>query len=369
MHCGQLFRKAWERGIHDGTGTCSEGTHDFVNQLIVMQLAWDPSRPEDEILDELCQYYFGEKAAPLAKESLLLMENQRNRRITDPLADQDEQIQVLVSKAEEVMPPWARSSRQWALIVGRAGIDRTMSRQAELMKEFDKHWELYQSLLGGSPSSSRPIWFEETRAYFQAVLDNAHEIIRVYKKMNRQGYGVLGGSQFCWWPDPRTGQAAEALTALENWTGDARLQTPARAAIALLDQDGRVVVTDGWSNYVQLKAAGAADGRLVIADVRGAGSKQVIFLSEDGKLHSWSLIEKTSAVFAKGEFLTGPLASGYLNSSQREEVLVLEGRSTKDAHLAVVNGEGNVRSLKVCPAGAAPTEATGGVVLGAILFT
>ena len=51
----------------------------------MMQLSWDPTRPLDEILDEICRYYFGTRAAPLVKRMLYLMEEEKgaaNRRAT-----------------------------------------------------------------------------------------------------------------------------------------------------------------------------------------------------------------------------------------------------------------------------------------------
>ena len=182
----KMFRKTWDQcGIRGGTGCYSEGVHDFINQIIMMQLAWDPERSGDEILDEVCRYYFGEKAAPWAKNAILLMENEKDRKVTDPLTKQDKQIKVLVQRAEAVMPDWAKLSREWATIVGRSDIDVKISREAELMKEFDKHWGRYRALLTTASSASRPSWLQDTGIYFRNVLDNSYEIVQVDKNMNR----------------------------------------------------------------------------------------------------------------------------------------------------------------------------------------
>src|SRR5690349_2519797 len=42
LYCEEMFRKAWDQGIRGGTNCYSEGNFDFVNQFMMIQLAWDP---------------------------------------------------------------------------------------------------------------------------------------------------------------------------------------------------------------------------------------------------------------------------------------------------------------------------------------
>ena len=151
--CKNEFRRAYnDCQIRDGLGCYSEGTHDYVNQILMMQQSWDPKRPTEEILDELCSYYFGEEAAPKVKELFYLLETEQSDDFANPRVNP--RVQQLAAEAERLMPPWAKSSRQWAIVVGRVGLDRTLRRQADLLPKFDTHWQRYQSLLKMKPGQA-----------------------------------------------------------------------------------------------------------------------------------------------------------------------------------------------------------------------
>ncbi len=359
--CKNEFRHAYDDcQIRDGTGCYSEGTHDYVNQILMMQQSWDPKRPTEEILDELCRYYFGEEAAPKVKELFYLLEGERPDDSANPRVNP--RAQQLAAEAERLMPPWAKSSRQWAVVVGRVGLDRTRRRQADLLAKFATHWRRYQSLLKRKSVGPQPPWFEETRAYFDSVVSNARDQENVDKRMHRDGYGVVGGGQFAEWPDPKTGGALEALRTMNRWRAGQATRSAGRWCCAFIDREGVACIADGWGNII--RGARAGDAQMVIANLVGDGVNRLVYLGGDGRLHSWNPGDGTGGSLTQsGLFLTGPLAAGDLHGNGRDEVLALAGTSADDARLAVVDGHGGVTTLRVRPAGLAPDQAAQGVLL------
>ncbi len=362
--CEAMFNHIWhDCEIRDGLGNYSEGPHDFINQIVMMQLAWDPNRDVDGILDDLCCYYFGETAAPLLKEAFYLMEEERPHTVAEGLADPkvNPRIRQLLEQAEGLMPEWALRSRQWALVRGRAGIVQARRRQADLVPTFDEHWRRYQSLVEDGPSEKYPDWADESREYFQSLVDSGQQMVAVFQRMQRDGFGVIGGGQMALYPNPLTGAAAEALASLQDGQRGSGSVAPGRWCIAHLDVQGRVTVSDGWSNRIILEQGPvAADAQLAFADPYGSGSARIVYLGVDGRLYSWSPVEDLK-LLAEGQFLTGPLAAGDLDEDGRDELVVLAGSSAEEGCLAVVNGAGNVRLLQVRPSGLAPEAAAEGV--------
>ncbi|MGO8688434.1 MAG: FG-GAP-like repeat-containing protein [Thermoguttaceae bacterium] len=360
--CKNEFRQVYnDCQIRDGLGCYSEGTHDYVNQILMMQQSWDPQRPMEEILDELCRYYFGEEAAPVVKELFYLLEAERPDDFANPRVNP--RVQQLAAEAERLMPPWAKSSRQWAMVVGRVGLDRTLRRQADLLPKFAAHWQRYRSLLKSKPAESRPPWFEETRAYFESLVSNARDQEKVNKRLDRDGYGAIGGGQFAEWPDPKTGGALEALRTISRWRAGQPATSAGRWCCALVDHEGFVCVADGWGNLLRQTAVRAGDAQMVIANLYGDGANRLVYLGADGRLYSWNPGENTNVPLTKTTLLSGPLAAGDLRRDGRDEVLALAGKSTDDARLAVVDAQGSVTMLDMRPAGLAPERPAQGIHL------
>jgi len=362
------FRRAWyDSGFQGRCGTqgYSEGTHDHINHVILMQLGWDPDRPVDDILDEYCRYYFGEKAAGKVKEAIYLMEDDYiNHIYADPTQKDmklSPRVTELVNEAEKLLPRWARRSRYWAIIKGRGEMNRTRIRQLELMSQWDEHWQRYQSLAQADVTSEAPEWLVETKGYFRAVVANGQDMNHVILEMDRRGYNEIQGNPIPVWPDVRTGDAAEASEALETWRPKQGLGVPGRWCVAFLSATGDVAVGDGWGNYVS-SGTRAADARMVIADPTSAGANSVIFLGVDGNIASWSPLGGV-AVLAEGDFLTGPLAAGDLDGDGRDELVALVGTSLNDARLGIVKAGRDVKLLGITPSGSAPEVAAKGVVL------
>ena len=361
-YCEESFRVVLDEcGIRDGLGNYNEAVHEFVNQMILLQMSWDPKLTADEILDDICHYYFGEEAGPILKEAFYLMEGEQPEILDDPILNP--RVVELVAKAEKVLPDWARSSYHWGVVEGRAGVDRTRHIQADLLAQFDRRWSQYETLLAQDDKADMKL-LAETRAYFQAVADNAWDLENVYKKMDRDGFGVQGGNQIGpVWPDPRTGEVIEALEVLKQWPKKlAGLRVPSRTCVAFVEQSNQVCVSDGWCNFTGLSGPMAADAHLVIANLVGPGSQnEVVFLAADGQLYRWNPQESSAAILAKGDFLTGPLAQGDLTSDGKDEVVVLVGRSAKDSRLAIVDAQGDVRVLEAQPSGQAPDFTVKGI--------
>ena len=360
--CEENFREVRDRcGIRDGLGNYNEAVHEFVNQMILLQMSWDPSLSVDEILDDICNYYFGEEAGPILKEAFYLMEGEQPEILDDPILNP--KVIELVAEAEKVLPDWARSSYHWGVIEGRAGVNRTRRIQADLLAQFDKYWSQYETLLTQDDKADKQL-LAETRDYYQAVAENAWHLEDVYKKMDRNGFGVQGGNQIGpVWPDPRTGEVVEALEVLNEWPRKlAGLRVPSRTCVAFVEQSNQVCVSDGWCNFAGLSGPMAADAHLVIANLAGPGSQnEVVFLAANGLLYRWNPQETSATVLAKGDFLTGPLARGDLTSDGNEEVVVLVGSSAEDSRLAIVGANGDVRVLEAQPSGQAPDVSVKGI--------
>ena len=390
--CESEFNYIWnDCNIRDGTGAYSEGVHEYVNHIMFLQKAWNPKLSMDEILDDICRYYFGEEAAPILKEVFLLMEPEQPEILDDPQINP--RVQELVAQAEPLLPGWARSSRQWAVVVARAGIDRTRRRQADLLASFNQRWQEYESLM--KPDAARPAdAVDGLISYFQSIADNAWELERIYKRMQRDGFGIQGGCQIApVWPEPRTAEAIEALGALKQLRKNAGAVAPTRWCMAFVDQDAQVCVSDGWGNYFILYPPGmapkqvslglgteegeilgapapygyaqgpqAVDAQLAIADL-GSGHSEVVFLAMDGHLYRWNPLEPSAKVLAEGQFLSGPLAKGDLNGDGKDELVVLSGVSAEESSLAVVDAKGKTVVLKARPTGEPPDRAMNGIVL------
>jgi len=357
--CREQIARMWDNGVRDGLGTYSEGVHDYLEQMVMLQLGWDPDRPVTEIVEEICRYYFGRKAAPMISEAVFLMEKEQPANLNTPMVDP--KVQQLVAEAEKQLPAWARSSWQWALIAGRAGIDRTRLRQAFLMAEFDDHLDAFRASFesNDSPSSEKLAklgdYCQELTHYLRAVLANAWDMIDVISEMDQKGFSVQGGSQWLVWPDPRTGEALECLAILQHLqSGGAKAARPGRWSLAFIDSDGNVKIADGWGNYLSLDQS-PMDARMVVAE-RGDGEPQLLFLGKQNRLCGWSAA-KGCQVLTEEPLITGPLAAGDLDGDGKEEILVLSGESLRDAQLTVIDSAGRLRKLNVRLGGIAAEQA------------
>lgn len=351
--CQNSVQRIWDNNFRGGVISYSEGAHDWANLVMMFQKCWDPKRTADDIAEELCRYYFGEQAAPVVKELFYEMDKESVNHIYADREQKDykgnPKIQDLVAKAENSLPDWAKSSRQWATVKGRAGTSRTRMRQVVLMADFDKHWQRYQSLLQKEVPAQSPEWLPETKDFFKSVAANGKEMSRVVLEMDRKAYAVVQGNIVPIWPNEHTGDALEALEALEEWKPGTPLQVKGRWLAAYVVPDGSVAVADGWGN---MKSSGiqAGDARMAIAEMTGNGRNAVIFLGADGILKRWEPSGE-SGVLAKGRFLTGPLAAGDIDGDGKAEVVVLSGASEADSHLSVVYGDGTVKDLSIRPSG------------------
>ncbi len=363
--CEKRFRECLEFGVVDGFGCYSEGTHDFINQIVFLQLAWDPSTDADRIVGELCEFYFGREAAPLVKQAIWLMEDESMVSSASPKTDP--RVQELIASAETLMPGWAKSSRQWAMVKGRARVDRTWQRQADLLPDFEAHFQRYLALLKKpGPKVSQAAETEELKSYFKSVVDNAREMIDAYRTMDKDGFGVQGGSQqepewpFACWQDAR-----EALTALENWQDAERLEAPPQPCIAYVDHQAKICLFE-WGGMTRKSGQSplnrpmqtgetAGDAQLVMADVKGDGLERIVYLGPDGSLYSWCPLRKRE-LLAKGGFLTGPLACGDIDGDGRKEVAALVKTESGRHSLAAVSGDGSSRNYEASPAGLASQE-------------
>ncbi len=355
----QDFDRLWNIcEVRDGTTCYSEGTNDYINQILMMQKAWNPERKTEDIAEELCRYYFGSAAAPIVKKLLYLLERERIVDLAWPLTNP--RVQELAREAEKVMPQWARVSRQWQMIAGRVGLSRTRQRQADLLKDFQTRWGEYKTLLSTkSPDARQAITL---RKYFEAVHENALEMQQVHDQLSRRAFAVIGGSQYMWGPKMESGDAAEALATLRAWKKHDRLQSVGRWSAAFVDMNGNIGVCDGFDNRVETKET-SADARLVIANLGGKNGNEVVFWNSGHQLAAWSPMGGTR-ILAEGELLCGPLAAGDLDEDGLDEILTLAGQNETDAQLAAVNAKGRIRKLNIAPAGAAPDEYMRGVILG-----
>jgi hypothetical protein len=359
--CENAFRKAWDLGVQHGTMAYSEGSQDFLNHILLMQMAWEPERPVDEILGEVCIYYFGEKAASHVKDLAYLFEREGIDLISShwkkPRTNR-ENIQTaaqLVRQAERVMPAWARNSRQWEMVVGRAGITRTRYRQAELMEEFEDKWIQYQAVRSAPAIGTTHI---ELMGYFRSILDNALDMQRILDRVSRKGFYPLGGMNFMVGPMRQTGDAVEALAVLEN-IGSRRGKPGAtgRWCVAVLDENGNVGLNDGYHNRLRSSRA-SLDTHLVISDIRGEGTNRVLYVSsEDRNLYAWKSPDEGPILVAEGNFWSGPLAAGDLTGDGIDEVVLMSGETAIEGELSVVARDGNIRPLGIVPRGPAPIDA------------
>jgi len=360
--CENSFRTAWDQhGIQHGTMAYSEGSQDYLNHILLMQMAWDPNRPVEEILDEACRYYFGDEAAPIVKELALLFEqesidlvsSQWKKPRTTP--ENIRNAGQLVARAEKVMPAWALASRQWEMVIGRAGISRTRLRQGELLEEFDAKWTQYQAIRSAPAIGSTHI---ELMDYFQSVLDNALDMERIMDRVSRKGFYPLGGMNFMVGPMGKTGDAVEALAVLESiGARRGKPEATGRWCIAALDENGNLCLNDGYHNRDRSGQV-SLDTHLVITDINGEGINRVIFTAKaDRNLYAWRSSQGGPIEIAQGNFWSGPLATGDLDGDGKVEIILMSGDTAADAQLTVVTVDGKVHPLNIIPGGSKPIEA------------
>ena len=119
----------------------------------------------------------------------------------------------------------------------------------------------------GAEKSSE--YLEKAIRYFQAVADNAWEMESVCKRLDRDGFGILGGNQqlAMIWPNPKTAGAIEALDVLKQWKeGTKSVYLRADSLVAY----GVVIEVMG-----RLKSMGIEDIGLITAKIEeGFGKKR-----------------------------------------------------------------------------------------------
>lgn len=119
----------------DGAFTYSEGLHDEVSKIVWLRYCWNPQTPREEILHDYCRFYYGEEAAAIASQALLLMEDITLRRCSKQFrpaltAGDDgsglatcRKILSLVENMKENMPLFATHHWRYLMLELRARLD------------------------------------------------------------------------------------------------------------------------------------------------------------------------------------------------------------------------------------------------------
>lgn len=149
-----------------GAFVYSEGLHDEITKVMWLRYCWNPQESREDALAAYCRFYFGEEAAEIAVEAILLMEKISLRRVgrlyCPPLTYADdgnglvtsEHIFSLIMRMKDVMPCFAKESWRYLFLELRARLDRAAFRQKEnSLEEHEKEIildvaeEIYQKSL------------------------------------------------------------------------------------------------------------------------------------------------------------------------------------------------------------------------------
>jgi hypothetical protein len=103
-----------------GSFPYSEGLHDDLIKVIWCQKEWTHTRPPREVLDEYCRWYFGEAAAPLIAQAILLMADNWSHHGE---ASQAARVVRLLGQAKARVPDWASNGWRIRLLRLRALMD------------------------------------------------------------------------------------------------------------------------------------------------------------------------------------------------------------------------------------------------------
>ncbi len=114
----------------------TEGYHDHFNQYLWQRLLWNPHQTAEEVTDEYCRLYFGEKAAPLMSKAIFQLE----KNFIEPLATNEDidRYYSLVREAGDLIPSnLMKNNHLWLLFMQKGSLDKynRLKLQRELFKE------------------------------------------------------------------------------------------------------------------------------------------------------------------------------------------------------------------------------------------
>lgn len=177
----------------DGAFTYSEGLHDEVAKIVWLRYCWNPQTPREKILHDYCRFYYGEEAASIASQALLLMEEVTLRRCSKsfrpPLTVGDDgsglstcrKILSLVESMKEHMAPFAVCHWRYLMLELRARLDLLafetvckLGTETEKTAILDLAEEIYkQSYHINILPAGRPWVREDAAIYLEKLISTA----------------------------------------------------------------------------------------------------------------------------------------------------------------------------------------------------
>ena len=172
------WQKYWTEVSHliEGVFPYSEGLHEDMNKVALLQLCWDPSRPVDDILREYAAYEFSLSGADDVLQAAHLMES----IAVQTCANKEGFRQAASGEAVELytMPGVERVADACFELVLQAG--QTMSEQAQTRWRWRMFWlraalmkELHDSGMKATPTSES--YFSELTTLYHA--QNAEDAV------------------------------------------------------------------------------------------------------------------------------------------------------------------------------------------------
>lgn len=139
----RVFNDLMRYGVGDITH--SSGHHDHFNQWMWQRLLWAPRMTVEQVVDEYCNTWFGEEAAPLMAKAILQLEDNLEEQKETPL-DKKAGIDVyfnLVNNAGALMPDEImKQNWLWRMYMQKGVLDKyvklSVVQQKELQQQIEK---------------------------------------------------------------------------------------------------------------------------------------------------------------------------------------------------------------------------------------
>lgn len=185
--CPQYYFRVFNDLLPYGIGdiTHSSGRHDHFNQWMWQRLLWAPRTTLEEVVNEYCNTWFGNEAAPLMAEALYLLEKNIGEQPGNPLPQKQgiEKYHLMVKQAGTLMPrelmdhDWL-----WRMYMQKGALDRytqlSAGQQVQLQKRIEKH--ISMAMKGGDTSKAIAdalTWFDMKESTEMAALKEEARIL------------------------------------------------------------------------------------------------------------------------------------------------------------------------------------------------
>ncbi|MCB9208752.1 MAG: hypothetical protein H6610_02575 [Ignavibacteriales bacterium] len=132
----RVFNDLMRYGIGDITH--SSGHHDHFNQWMWQRLLWSPRITVEEVVNEYCKNWFGDKAAPFMEKAIFQLEENLEEISNIPLDKKDgiNKYYDLVKKAGEQIPQEElKDNWLWQMYMQKATLDKYVKLKVIKQKE------------------------------------------------------------------------------------------------------------------------------------------------------------------------------------------------------------------------------------------